>query len=156
MNLPELIGRYEQGTMAVLDALGEYQDKNLDSKHPEGWSPRQIIHHLADSESNSYIRLRRLIAEAEGVLLSGYDEGAWSKNPTLGYELLPIDNSLAVFLAVRKSSLEIINRLSDADLRKSGIHSEVGKYPMSKWFTDYTAHPFDHADQITRAFQGEI
>jgi len=156
MNRAELNAKYEAGTHAVIEALGDYKHRDLDSKHPEGWSPRQTIHHLADSETNSYIRLRRLVGEPEGTLLSGYDEGAWAKSPTLGYEVLPIEHSLALFIAVRRASLDVLKRLTESDLQKTGIHSEVGKYTFNKWYSDYTAHPFDHAQQIARAFEGQL
>ncbi len=156
MHLSELAARYESGTQAVLDALGDFKEKNLDAKHPEGWSARQVVHHLADSETNSYIRLRRLVGEEEGTLLSGYDEGAWAKNPTLGYEELPIEPSLALFVAVRAASLVIVRRLSDADLNKTGVHSEAGHYSVESWFSSYLAHPFDHASQIERAFKHQL
>lgn len=156
MNLPELITRYEAGTHAVLDVLGDYQHKDLDARHPEGWSARQVIHHLADSETNSYIRLRRLVGEEDGTLLSGYDEGAWALNPTLGYEVLPIEASLNLFLAVRNASLVTIRRLGERDLQKTGIHSESGHYTFENWFNSYVAHPFDHAGQMERAFKQQL
>lgn len=152
-DLPELIKKYEQGTQAVLDALGDFNNRNIDAKHPEGWSARQVVHHLADSETNSYIRLRRLIGEADGTLLSGYDEGAWAVNPTLGYQTLQIDASLSLFIAVRSASALILYRLSDADLLKKGVHSESGEYTIAHWFNSYTAHPFDHSEQIVRAYK---
>lgn len=153
MHLHELVERYESGTKAVLDALGEYGDRDVDAKHPHGWSARQVVHHLADSETNSYIRLRRLVGEEEGTSLSGYDEGAWALNPTLGYEVLPIEPSLELFVAVRAASLVTLRRLSDQDLNKSGVHSEAGHYSIESWFNSYVAHPFDHASQIERAFK---
>ena len=156
MNLTELAARYQAGTQAVLDALGDYQNKDLDAKHVEGWSARQVVHHLADSETNSYIRLRRLVGEEEGTLLSGYDEGAWALNPTLGYEVLPIEPSLELFIAVRAASLVIVRRLSESDLKKTGIHSEAGHYSVESWFNSYVAHPFDHASQIERAFKHQL
>ena len=153
MNLDELVEKYSNGTQAVLDALGDYRKRDLDSKHPDGWSPRQTVHHLADSETNSFIRLHRLIGDEPGTLLSGYDEGAWARNPILGYESLPIDSSLLLFISVRQASLETIKRLSEADLHRSGIHSESGIYTLNNWFDSYIAHPFDHAAQIERAFK---
>lgn len=152
MNLDELIKQYEAGTEAVIAALGDYRNRDIDSKHPDGWSPRQIIHHLADSEVNSYIRLRRLIGEENGTPLPGYDEAAWALNPTMGYKVLPLEHSLQLFTAVRSSSADTLQRLTPTDLDKSGIHSEMGKYTISTWFDSYIAHPFDHANQINRAF----
>ncbi|MEI6407351.1 MAG: DinB family protein [Actinomycetes bacterium] len=155
-DLTELIAKYELGTQVVIDAIGDYEGLDIDAKHPEGWSPRQIMHHLADSETNSYIRLRRLIGEENGTLLSGYDEGAWATNSTLGYEVLPIDRSYTLFMSVRMASAEILPRITEADLKKTGVHSEIGQYTLANWFNSYVAHPYDHADQITRAYRREL
>ena len=156
MDLSELINKYESGTGAVIAALGDYKNRNIDMKHPDGWSPRQIVHHLADSEVNSYIRLRRLIGEQNGTPLPGYDEAAWALNPTMGYEVLPIENCLQLFIAVRQASADTLKRVTSADMDKTGIHSEMGKYTITTWFNSYIAHPFEHADQIVRAFQGQL
>ena len=60
-----LLERYRTGTAAALDALAGSTEAELDRTPAtaDDWTPRQIAHHLADSESMAYIRLRRLIAE---------------------------------------------------------------------------------------------
>jgi hypothetical protein len=68
-------------------------EAELDSSPSGGWTARQVIHHVADSEAQSYARLRRLIAEP-GTQIQGY---AKIENETLGYKDLPIEPSLAVF-----------------------------------------------------------
>jgi hypothetical protein len=106
-----------------------------------------VIHHLADSESQSCARLKRLIAEP-GSIIQGYDENKWAQNPTLGYLVLPVEASLALFKASRESSLEIIKRLQIEDLSKSVTHTESGAYDLRKWFSSYINHPKDHANQL--------
>jgi hypothetical protein len=88
-----------------------------------------------------------LIAEP-GTQIQGYDEGGWGENETLGYKDLPIEPSLAVFKAVRASSLEIIKRLSEPQLENSGIHTESGGYTIKTWLENYINHPLEHAAQI--------
>ena len=66
-----------------------------------------------------------------------------------------IDFSVKVFSAVRASSLIMIQRLTDADLAKSGIHSESGPFSIENWCRAYTAHPLDHIGQIEKALRGE-
>lgn len=151
MDINDYAREYESSTQHFADTVTALSDVDLDRHQPEGWSPRQVIHHLADSETQSYVRLRRLVAEPAGSLIQGYDEGAWAQNKTLGYEELPVENSFAVFLSVRAASLEIIQRLSAQDLEKSGEHSESGKYTVQKWLETYSKHPNDHTDQIKSA-----
>jgi hypothetical protein len=60
----ELIARYRAGADAVDAALAGAGDAELDTMPKDGgWSPRMVVHHLADSESNSYLRVRKLLAE---------------------------------------------------------------------------------------------
>ena len=126
---------------------------DLDKQAEEGWTPRQVVHHLADSEAQSYARLRRLLAEPEGTIIQGYDEGAWADSPLLGYTELPIENSLAVFNSVRAASLDILRRLSPHDLERRGVHSESGEYSVRKWASTYTNHPREHSEQILKAIR---
>jgi hypothetical protein len=155
MSIKEIAAAYRQSTESFEKLVASIPADQLDSKHPEGWSSRQVIHHLADSEAQSYARLRRLIAEPEGTIIQGYDENAWASSAILGYSTLPIDFSIKVFSAVRASSLIMLERLTDADLSKAGVHSESGEFSIEKWCRYYTAHPTDHIGQIEKALRGE-
>ena len=146
-NIQEIASAYEAATKEFLDiALSVPADK-LDDNDGENWSSRQVIHHCADSEAQSYARLRRLVAEPNPVI-QGYDENLWAKDQTLGYTELPIENSIAVFTAVRAGSLDIIKRLKPEQLELTGTHTEVGEYSLKRWLETYTRHANNHADQI--------
>lgn len=145
--LLKLAADYEAATKSFLDAYAKLESSDLDKPKADGWNARQVIHHLADSESQSCARLKRLIAEPGGVI-QGYDENKWAQNPTLGYLVLPIENSLELFKASRAASLEIIKRLEPGQLSNSGTHTESGHYDLRKWFRSYINHPKDHAIQL--------
>jgi hypothetical protein len=147
MSIEEMAKEYESATQKFLDAVDSFPVAKLDQPKKDGWNARQIIHHLADSESQSYARLRRLIAEP-GTIIQGYDENKWAASQTLGYKELPIDASLALFKASREASLIIVKRLTPELLNNSGIHSQSGEYSINKWMTSYTNHPQDHARQL--------
>ena len=147
MDLKEAINSYAQATTEFLSVANELTESQLDASDSGGWSARQVIHHVADSEAQSYARLRRLIAEP-GTQIQGYDEAGWGENETLGYKDLPIAHSLDVFNAVRASSLEIIKRLKPTQLDLSGTHSESGEYTIKTWLETYISHPLEHAAQI--------
>lgn len=151
MNLSESIEKYREATEEFISTVSRLTEAELDTAKDQGWTARQVIHHVADSEAQSYARLRRLIVEP-GTQIQGYDEGAWGENKTLGYEVLPIQISLDVFKAVRASSLEILKRLSASQLENSGIHSESGEYSIRAWLESYINHPMDHAAQIRSGF----
>ncbi len=151
MSIDDLASAYEASTNDFLAAVASISDEQLDRHAPEGWSPRQVVHHMADSEAQSYARLRRLVAEAPDTLIQGYDEALWADNDTLGYRELPIQHSLAVVVAVRTASLDILRRLQPEDLARTGTHSESGPYSIQSWVDIYTAHARDHATQLLEA-----
>lgn len=147
MSISDFAAQYEAATRQFLELITSLPQSELDLSDAEGWTPRQVIHHVADSEAQSYARLRRLIAEP-GTTIQGYDEGKWAANPTLGYSETDVANSIAVFTAVRNSSHGLILRLTEKELDNSGTHSESGEYSIRTWLETYINHPKDHAAQI--------
>lgn len=153
-DLAALRARYAEGTRYVERLVAGADPASLDRHAPGAWSARQTLHHLADSETMAYTRLRRLLAEPDPVI-QGYDEGAWADAPLLGYAELPADGALALYSAVRAASAILVGRLSEADLERAGTHTEGGRYTVRRWLEIYTEHPFDHGAQFERALRGE-
>jgi len=146
-----LMDRYRAGVAAVDEALAGITDAELDRQPAEdgGWTPRQVVHHLADSEAMAYTRLRRVVADEEPAI-QGYDEPVWARR--LHYDR-PIEPSLAVMRAVRASSLQLLESLTADEWSRTGTHSESGAYSVEEWVRIYASHPYDHADQIRQARQ---
>jgi DinB family protein len=151
MRVEESVHAYEHATEYFLTEVRNVNARNIDRHVDGGWSARQVIHHVADSEAQSYARLRRLIAEPAGALIQGYDEAAWAQSELLGYQELPTEHSLAVFRAVRAASLDVLRRLGEGDLERYGEHSESGRYTLAMWLEIYTEHPRAHAAQLVEA-----
>jgi len=149
--MKEFAAQYLNSTKAFLDLVESLSTDQLDVANSEGWNARQVIHHVADSEAQSYARLRRLVAEP-GTTIQGYDESIWAENPILGYKTHDIDSSIAVFKAVRQSSYELLLRIEDSLLDNKGIHTESGEYSVRDWLNSYINHPIDHANQIKEIF----
>jgi hypothetical protein len=144
----DLIDQYEDGFAAVSAALEAITDAELEAREAPGeWSPREIVHHLADSEMTSALRLRLLIAQDAPTLL-GYDQEAFVRNL---YPDRPIAPSLAAFEAARAATAPILRRLGEEQWRRAGTHSESGPYSVEDWLHTYGVHAHDHADQIRRA-----
>jgi hypothetical protein len=151
MDRSSLLDRYRDGFGAVEDALAAITQDELDRPGPDGgWSARQVAHHLADSEARAYVRLRRLIAEDEPVIL-GYDEPEYARR--LHYDR-PIQSSVGVLRAVRAASLELLESLTDEEWERRGSHSESGPYSVDDWLRIYASHSHDHAAQILEARRG--
>lgn len=155
VDLREAAAAYEAATQYFLNLARGVTADLMDVHAESEWSARQCIHHMADSEAQSYARLRRLVAEPEGSIIQGYDEAAWANAPKLAYADGDVANSIAVLAAVRASSLDLIKRLDESDLEKFGEHTEAGKYTIARWLETYTRHPYDHGDQLVRATKGQ-
>jgi hypothetical protein len=143
-----LIEQYEAGHQAIVDALAGITPAELEAREAPGeWSPREIVHHLADSEMTSAVRLRLLIAEDNPTLV-GYDQEVFVANL---FPERPIEPSLAAFGAARAATAPILRRLTEEQWQRSGQHTEVGRYSVLDWLQTYASHAHDHADQISRA-----
>ena len=151
MNRTAHLDRYRTGFDDVVDALSAITPDELDRRPPDGWTAREIAHHLADSEATAYVRLRRLIAEDNPTII-GYDEEEFARR--LHYDR-PIEPSLAVLASVRAASLQLLESLTDAEWQRTGTHSDSGLYSVDDWLRIYAGHSHDHADQIRRARRGE-
>jgi len=144
-----LIERYRQGHAAVLAALEGATEEELDLRAgPDQWTAREVVHHLADSEMTSAIRLRRLLCEEE-PLIGGYDEAEFACR--LRYSERPIASGLRALEAARSTSAEILEGLEEADWERSGTHSESGHYSVRTWLEIYAAHAHQIARARTRA-----
>src|SRR5438552_269334 len=127
----ELIDRYRDGHRAVAAALDGVTEAELDAEAAGGgWTPREVVHHLADSEMTSAIRLRRLLAEDEPIIV-GYDEAEFTRR--LFYGDRPIQAALDAFRASRQTTAEILERLTDDQWTRSGTHTESGPYGVETW-----------------------
>ena len=143
----ELIARYRAGHAAVTEALTGILEDELDRSASGEWTPRQIAHHLADSEMMSAIRIRLLLAEPQPVL-HGYDEKAFAARLTGDR---PIEPSLQAMRWARETCSQLLDRMSEEDWRIVGTHTESGRYGTEAWLRIYAAHGHEHAAQISRA-----
>ena len=115
-----LLVRYRHGAAEFRAAMADVTDAELDERAIEGeWTVREIAHHLADSELNSAIRLRRLIAEDDPVL-QGYDEMTFVRR--LHVTDRPIASSIEAAAAARASTLTILEALTEGEWTRTGTH----------------------------------
>jgi hypothetical protein len=143
-----LLERYRAGAAEAEAALAGATEADLDRRPADGgWTPRQVAHHLADSEAMAYTRLRRLVAD-ETPVIQGYDEPRWAER--LHYER-PIEEAMAVVRAVRSASLSLLESLRPDEWERTGTHSESGSYSVDDWLGIYASHCHDHARQIREA-----
>lgn len=148
-----LIAQYQDGYRVVAEALVKITTEELDAVPAPGkWSPRQIVHHLADSEMTAAVRFRLLLAEDRPAIM-GYDQDRFAGR--LHYERAH-EASLDLFRAARASTAELMGCLDEADWLREGTHSDVGRFGLDTWLRIYAPHAHKHAEQIRvarRAFQ---
>lgn len=144
----ELIAKYAAGYDEVIGALeGLPKDKLTAHLIPGKWSAAEIIQHLADSEMTSAIRLRLLLVEDKPAI-QGYDQDLFATR--LMYNERDIAPALEAFRASRSTTVQLLERMSDADWLREGTHTEVGAYTPEIWLEIYAGHAHGHADQIRR------
>jgi hypothetical protein len=113
-----LIARYREGPAVVEAALEGVSEAELDHRSADGgWSAREVVHHLGDSEMTSGIRLRKLLAE-DGPTIQGYDEAEYARR--LHYASRPVGPSLAAMRAARQATAPILDLLGEEDWSRVG------------------------------------
>lgn len=118
---------------------------------PKEWSVHQVIVHLADSETNAYVRARRIAAEPSGTLMA-YDQDVWAEK--LDYHAANTDDALELTRLVRKLTYELLIRLPDEVWEHTAVHAEYKEpYTFEKWLRIYTNHPRNHAEQISENYR---
>ena len=143
-----LIEQYKAGYEEVARSLEGFDEAAL-SAHPipGKWSAREIVQHLADSEMNSAIRLRKLLTEDEAQI-QGYDQEHYAT--ALGYNDRPVEPALDALRGARATSAQLLERMTDADWSRAGTHTESGRYTAEDWLRIYADHAHNHAAQIRR------
>jgi len=128
---------------SALDTLGESQ---IDTPYREGgWTVRQLIHHIADSHMNAFIRFRLGLTEDKPTI-KPYDENAWSQLPDSS---LPIEHSLAIIDNVHHR-MTVMLELTPADqFAREIIHPDNGVMTLDKLLQLYAWHGRHHTAHIT-------
>jgi hypothetical protein len=141
----KLIDQYKDGYRIVAEALLGAKEEELDTRPAPGkWTAREVVHHLADSEMTSAIRLRLLLA-VDRPAISGYDQDQFARR--LHYDR-PIEAALEAFKAARRTTAELLDCMTDAEWKREGTHTESGRYTVEHWLEIYSAHAHGHAEQI--------
>jgi hypothetical protein len=143
-----LIEKYISGYQEVVNALDGFPSESLTAHPiPGKWSGREIVHHLADSESASAIRLRRLLVE-DKPLIQGYDQDQFAS--ALRYNERDMAPALDAFRAARATTAQVLALMSEDEWKREGVHSESGRYTPDDWLVIYAAHAHNHAAQIRK------
>lgn len=137
----------------IRSAVDGLNDKQLNTPYRDGgWTVRQVVHHLADSHANAYLRFRWLVTEDHPTIKT-YDQDVWASLPD---SLLPIDSSLRFLDGLHERWSGFLTLLPDDSWSRTGNHPERGEVTLDDLLEIYADHGAHHAGQITdlRARQG--
>jgi hypothetical protein len=141
-----LIARYAAGPARLRAALAAVPPEAMQWRPAPGeWSAHEVVCHCADSETNSYARIRYLLSEKDPVI-QGYDQEQWARD--FDYHAAPLAPALATVEAVRANTAALIRRLPEAAWAREGRHTESGRYTAEDWLRIYAEHLEGHARQI--------
>ena len=127
-------------------AVAGLTDAQLDTPYrPGGWTVRQLVHHVADSHMNGYIRTKLALTE-QNPTIKPYEQDAWA---ALADVRLPIDVSLSILDAVHQRWTVINRSLRDADFDRPFVHPEMGQLTLDSQIHLYGWHSRHHVAHVT-------
>ena len=145
------------GAIAVLPALMReavrgLSEPQLDTPYrPGGWTVRQVVHHVPDSDLNAYIRLKLALTE-DNPTIKPYDEKAFAK---LADQRLPIETSLSLLDALHARWVAVWTSLTPPQFTRPLYHPELGPITIDYLLQLYGWHSRHHVAHITRLRERE-
>ncbi|MBS1904033.1 MAG: bacillithiol transferase BstA [Bacteroidetes bacterium] len=134
--LPELIRKSVSGL----------RTPQLDTPYRDGgWRVRQVVHHLADSHMNGFIRHRLALTEEEPTIRP-YIESAWSELPDAEAD---VSLSLTLLEGLHQRWSTMLDRLTAEQFERTYIHPESGKWTLEQSVANYAWHSLHHVAHIT-------
>jgi len=149
-SLPGIRGAHIQTLRQLPERLravtGGLSDAQLDTPYREGgWTVRQLVHHMADSHANAYIRCKLALTE-DWPTVKSYDEATWANLPDS--RMLPIDISLELIEGLHGRWVALLESLTDEGFQKGYTHPEQGRQNLATALARYGWHSRHHVAQI--------
>jgi len=144
---PPLIAEIAAAPARYRDAVRGLTDAQLDTPYrPGGWTVRQVVHHLADSHLNSYIRFRLAVTE-DSPTIKPYDQAKWAELSDA--KTAPVELSLELIDGLHRRWAQLLSSFSDADFARTFRHPELGVMRLDNTLAMYAWHCRHHAAHIT-------
>ena len=137
------IGRVPGELRALVQDLSERQ---LDTPYrPDGWTVRQVVHHLADSHLNAYVRTKLALTEEEPTI-KPYDEAAWAELPDGSAS--PIESSMSLLEALHARWVSALRAVPEEAFKRTLNHPEQGVITVSRIVQSYAWHGLHHIAHV--------
>ncbi len=143
--------------IAVLQVLPSWMDaciENLDEAQLHtpyrdgGWTIQQVIHHVADSHMNAYVRLKLALTE-DNPTVKPYDEAAWAE--MIDTQVVPVNISVTMLHAMHRRMVALLQRLEPEQWERTYFHPEHNRnVPIWDMVAMYAWHSKHHTAHITR------
>lgn len=145
--LQQLIDNIEQTPARLRAAVQGLSDKQLDTPYrPEGWTVRQVVHHVPDSHMNAYVRFKLALTEDEPTIRT-YMEERWAE--LVEAKSAPVDLSLALLETLHKRWVVVLRNLKPEDFKRTFRHPELGVVTLEMNTALYSWHGRHHVAHIT-------
>ena len=129
------------------EAVRNLTDAQLDVPYrPEGWTVRQVVHHVPESHMNSYIRFKLALTE-DAPTIKPYDEAAWARLQDA--QCLPVEPSLQLLEALHTRWIFVLRGLQESDFARTFRHPEAGVMTLDTALALYAWHSLHHEAHIT-------
>jgi len=133
-------------------AVSGLSDSQLDTPYrPDGWTLRQVVHHVPDSHLNAYVRFKLALTE-ETPTIKPYDENEWARLPDAKG---PVDDSLMLLEALHRRWVILLHGMQEPDFRRPLVHPERGPVTNDWLLQVYAWHGAHHVAHITRLRERE-
>jgi hypothetical protein len=142
----EWIAELEALPKKMRQAVAGLSDAQLNTPYrPDGWTVRQVAHHLPDSHLNSYVRFRLALTE-DSPTIKPYEEAAWAELPDA--RTSPVEPSLLLLEGLHTRWVELLRSLSDTDFARTFKHPELGEIRLDWTLGLYAWHCRHHVAHI--------
>lgn len=131
----------------LYEAVRGLDQAQLDTPYRTGgWSLRQVVHHIADSHINAYVRCKLTLTEKTPPPIKAYDENAWAM---LVDAQGPIGNSLLLVQAIHDRWATCLRAVPAAAFARTCVHSDRGSMTLDDLVALYAWHGSHHVAHVT-------
>jgi hypothetical protein len=132
---------------ALRDAVRGFDDAHFDTPYrPDGWTVRQVVHHVPDSHANAFIRFKLALTE-NAPTIKPYDEAAWANLEDA--RSTPIETSLTLLDALHDRWVRVLRAMSPSAFERTLIHPENGVMTLDQLLAMYEWHGRHHVAHVT-------
>ncbi|MCB0569482.1 MAG: putative metal-dependent hydrolase [Phaeodactylibacter sp.] len=140
----DTIRRLPERLRGVVEHFTEAQLEQ--SYRPGGWSARQLIHHIADSHMNAYIRFKLILTEEKPVLKT-YEEKLWAELQDTYFA--PVEASLSILDGLHRRWVSLLEGISGPQWERTGFHPEHHRdVSLLEFLALYDWHSRHHLEHL--------